>query len=139
MIDCSKAFENFPELPAVIESTQIELNMLKKLLASSSLVIVLLTTPCLAENPLKRMYLSDDLFWLLQSNNKYLNYYTKGYVAGVAFAYDHLAVLCLEEEELDQKKLFEHVLRYYEEQPQERHELSSILIKRALKAPFPCE
>jgi len=103
------------------------------------LLLFLLSSPSFARDPLKDLYLSEHLIELLQSDNQHLQLYTMGYVTGVAYAYDYLAVICMDEESLEQKKLAEQVVSYYEKNPDKRHRLSSVIIKRALRHAYPCE
>ena len=112
---------------------------LKIVLFSICLILLILPGPSAAKDPLKEMYLSHKLIELLQSDNQHLQFYTMGYVTGVAYSYDYLAVICMDQEDIEQKALAEQVLRYYQENPDQRHRLSSVVIKNALRQAYPCE
>jgi hypothetical protein len=102
------------------------------------IMLLSLPAPALPENPLKSMYQGEGLYKLLQSDNAFLKYYAMGYITGVSFVYDDFDIICIDKDTIDQKLLSQKVLEFLKNNPDERDQLSSIVIKKSLRDDFPC-
>mgnify|MGYP006281690995 CR=1 FL=1 len=113
--------------------------MLRRTLACALLLgSLLLPVSAISDNPLKEMYRGEGLYALLQSENAFLKYYAMGYITGVSFVYDDFDIICIDKDTIDQNILSQKVLKFLKNHPEERDQLSSIVIKESLKDDFPC-
>ena len=102
--------------------------------------ILLLTAgvPSRAENPLEDIYKGQELFSILNSENRYLKYYAMGYITGVAFIYDDLGTVCFDKDEVEHLELTACVFEYFKDHPKQKKNFSSTVIRLALEEVYPC-
>ena len=91
-----------------------------------------------AENPLGEIYKGQELYSILNSENRYLKYYAMGYITGVAFIYDDLGTVCFDKDEVEHLELTSCVFEYFKDHPKQKKNFSSTVIRLALEEAYPC-